>query len=201
MEGASRSLPLAGGTSGPMFAQAVVYAAIGIGLAAAGLLFLASVPSHRPGPCEAGRVSAAGVAIAFLCIGVVIGRPALYDVIAAIRGRRSGSVTLTGSTLVLDVPGLVRQPCTIHRAWIDEVRLVEEWGRRPARHQWQSRGSEVLGHEALCFPGLQSAGSARAGRVRAEGVPTVCAGSAVALDTSWRGGCSAGRSRRLRERG
>ena len=150
-----------------MFAQALAYAVMGLALVVTGLVFLAEVPSHRPNPCEAGRVGAAGVAVAFLCAGIALARPALHDVTAAVRGRRAGNVALIGSSLVLDLPGCCGNP--VRRPRVDRGGTSRGGGgskRRAARRRWWHSRREVLDHEAVRLPRAQVHGSARPGRLR-----------------------------------
>lgn len=124
VEAAGRRLPLAGGTSGPMFAMALVYAVVGGVIGLLGAVYLVDVPTHQAGPCEAGKVGVTAAALSFLCMGVIVGRPALHDLVAAVRGRRGGAVTLTDHSLLLEVPGLLTGPCVLDRSWIEDVRCV-----------------------------------------------------------------------------
>lgn len=96
-----------------MFAQALVYAAIGVTGVIMGIANLAAVPNHHPGPCEAGRLGLAGLALSFLCGGVTLLRPSACDVVAAVRGRQGGEVRFEGARLVIDHPGCsARPPCS-----------------------------------------------------------------------------------------
>ena len=132
-----------------MFAMALAYAVMGGVIGLVGAVFLAGVPAHQAGPCEAGKVGAAALALFFLCMGVVVGRPALHDLVAAVRGRRGGAVTLTDHSLLLEVPGLLTGPCVLDRAWIEDVSCVGRDDKEIRGRRGDLRFSVTKPHVAL----------------------------------------------------
>jgi hypothetical protein len=86
------------------------------------LYFAVAAVVTTPSPCEAGALGGFGLATAFPGRAMLVGLPARRGLPAAAASkRRPGSVRIEDEVLIVDVPGLLREPQRIDRSWVAAV--------------------------------------------------------------------------------
>ena len=108
--------------AGVAFSVWLFFAVLSAFLIIMALYFALAAVVTTPSPCEAGTLGGLGLAAAFFGGAMLSGLPARRGLPAAAASkRRPGSVRIDDDALIVDVPGLLREPQRIDRSWVAEV--------------------------------------------------------------------------------
>lgn len=122
-------LPMRTNGVGLVFTCFLIYAGIAAMGAAGSVAFLVQAFTKTPGECEAGWVGGVALSVSFMSLGYIFGSLAFRGIRASIRANRdAGGVILERDALVIDSPGILASPATIHRAWISTIETAGSSG-------------------------------------------------------------------------
>ncbi|HWJ64025.1 MAG TPA: hypothetical protein VNS19_18790 [Acidimicrobiales bacterium] len=121
----STVLPL--GRRGPAFVAVVTVlatlAAVGAGVLAAALAIQLVVDEPMPG--DGGRPGAVALALGVAALAYLLATWAWRGwQTALVACRRSGRATVDRDLLIVEAPGVLREPLVIHRSWVSDVEHV-----------------------------------------------------------------------------
>jgi hypothetical protein len=86
------------------------------------IAFLVQAVTNTSGECEAGWIGGVALSVSFLSLGYIFGSLAFRGIRASVRANRHvGGVVIERDALVIDSPGILASPATIHRAWISTI--------------------------------------------------------------------------------
>lgn len=127
---APQRLPMRTDGIGIVFTCFLLYAGVAVVGFAASLTFVVKAFTDSPGDCAAGWVGGVGLSISFMALAYIFGSLAFRGLRASITANRNvGSVTLDDDSLVIESPGVLASPATIHRDWISIIETPASSGR------------------------------------------------------------------------